>query len=44
MPSRDQFTTEIYVNNQQAQDALKELNKKSEPFLLWITGEAYNEE
>ena len=23
--------------------ALKELNKTSEPFLLWITGEAYNE-
>lgn len=30
MPSRDQFTTEIYVNNQQAQDALKELNGKLE--------------
>ena len=24
-------------------NALKELNKSSEPFLLWITGEAYNE-
>lgn len=30
MPSRDQFTTEIYVNNQQAQDALMELNQKLE--------------
>lgn len=30
MPSRDQFTTEIYVNNEQAQDALKELNEKLE--------------
>ena len=30
MPSRDQFTTEIYVNNEQAQDALKELNAKLE--------------
>ena len=30
MPSRDQFTTEIYVNNEQAQDALKELNGKLE--------------
>ena len=25
-------------------DALKELNNKSIPFLLWITGEAYNED
>lgn len=30
MPSRDQFTTEIYVNNQQVQDALMEQNQKLE--------------
>ena len=30
MPSRDQFTTEIYVNNDQARDALAKLNKDLE--------------
>ena len=32
MPSRDQFTTEIYVNNEQARDALSKLNTQLEKF------------